>query len=116
MFDGFAPLVAAVSLIWSLVRFGKQLLARQMREAVTQLITWGAGIGVVALLAWSDFAAGIEVAGQSLAGLNAASLVLLGVTAASTASTAYEFKKSFDNGDSAQEPKPTFATTTTPAP
>jgi hypothetical protein len=109
MFDGFAPLVAAVSLIWALVRFGKQLLARQIREAVTQLITWGAGVGVVALLAASDFAAGIEVAGLSLAGLNAGSLVLLGMTAASTASTAYEFKKSLDNTESAAEPKPTFS-------
>lgn len=109
MFDNFAPLVAAVSLIWALVRFGKQVLARQAREAVTQAITWGAGIGVVALLAWSDFADGIEVAGKSLAGLNAASLVLLGVTAASTASTAYEFKKSFDNSESAAEPKATLS-------
>jgi hypothetical protein len=107
--EEFVPLVVATALVWRLVTFGKQLLAGELRAAVTQVFVWAAGIGVAFLLAASDFAGGVEVAGASLEVLNAASLVLFGVALGSTASTAYEFKKAFDQTDSATEPKPSLS-------
>lgn len=108
MLDGFAPLVAAASLVWALVRFGKQVLARDGRAAATQIVVWGAGVAVAFLLSASDFADGIQVAGVALGSLNAASLLLVGLTIGSTASTAYEVKKALDSGDDAREPRPTL--------
>lgn len=100
----FAPLLAAIALIWKIVDTVKYARARNVDAIVTQLGVWLAGVGVVLLLAATDFANGIEVAEFSLDKLNIASLVLLGLTIGSSASVAVDVKKAIDNTDSAAVP------------
>lgn len=84
----FAVLAVATALVWKVVSFAKFVLSGDTNKAVTQLVTWAAGIGVAFLVAASDFT--LEVAGANLADLNAASVVLFGVALGSTASAAYD--------------------------
>lgn len=100
----FVALAVASALVWKLVSFVKMVKAGDANGSVTQLVTWGAGVGVAFLLAASDFAAGIDVGGAALGDLNGASTVLFGVALGSSASAAYDVKKSLDNGDDAKEP------------
>lgn len=107
----FAPLLAAIALIWKIVDTVKYLRAGNRDAVFTQLGVWFAGVGVVLLLAATDFANGIEVAEFSMDKLNIASLILLGLTIGSSASVAVDLKKAIDNSDSAAVPasKPTEA-------
>lgn len=84
----FTVLAVATALVWKVVSFAKFVMAGDRSKAVTQLVTWGAGIGVAFLVAASDFT--LEVAGVNLADLNAASVVLFGVALGSAASAAYD--------------------------
>lgn len=100
----FVPLVAALALIVKLVDWIKYIKNKDTNGVVTQAAVWVAGVGVVFLLASTDFASGVEVGGLALDSLNAWSLVLLGLTVGSTGSFALDFKKSFDNTDSSSVP------------
>lgn len=102
----FAPLLAAIALIWKIVDFVKYLRVRNVDALVTQLGVWLAGVAVVLLLAATDFANGISIADYSLDKLNLASLLLLGLTIGSSASVAVDIKKAVDNTDSAAVPNP----------
>ncbi len=107
----FAPMLAAIALIWKIVDIVKYARARNGEAVVTQLGVWIAGVAVVLLLAATDFASGIDVADYSLDKLNIASLILLGLSIGSSASVAVDIKKAVDNTDSAAVPvgKPTPA-------
>lgn len=107
----FAPLLAAIALIWKIVDFVKYLRARNSEAVVTQAAVWFAGVGVIFLLAATDFASAINVGDLSLGTLNAASLILLGLSVGSSASVLVDVKKAVDNTDSAAVPagKPTPA-------
>ena len=97
----FVPLLAALALVVKIIDFVKAAKNGDANGIVTQLTTWVAGVAVVFLLAASDFGTGIDVAGYTLDGLNNFSLVLLGLSISSSGSLAFDFKKSFDNTDSA---------------
>lgn len=98
-------MLAAVALIWKLVDFAKACRVKDVDSIVTQVAVWAAGVAVVFLLAGTDFADGIDVAeSYTLSSLNAASLLLIGLTIGSTASAAYDFKRAFDRSDSAAQP------------
>lgn len=86
----FVPIAVAAALVWKIVSFTKFLSAGDRPKIVTQLVTWGAGIGVAFLLAASDFGSGIEVVGLALGELNAASVILFGVALGSTAAVGYD--------------------------
>lgn len=97
----FAPLLAAVALIWKLVDFVKYVRARNVDAVITQLGVWVAGIIVLLLLAATDFASGIVIGDAPLGSLNIASLILIGLTVGSSASVLVDAKKAVDNTDSA---------------
>jgi hypothetical protein len=101
----FAPMLAAVALIWKIVDVVKYLLEKNRKAVITQMGVWAAGISVVVLLAASDFAGGINVADYPLSSLNLASLVLLGLSVGSSASVAVDVKQAVDNTDSARRSK-----------
>lgn len=101
----FAPLLAAIALIWKIVDLVKYARARDAESVITQVAVWAAGIGVVLLLAETDYAAGIVIGDIALANLNGASLVLLGLSMASSASVLVDVKKAVDNTDSAAVPQ-----------
>lgn len=100
----FVPLVAALALAWKLVDFIKQLRVRDWNAVVTQAAVWAAGVLVVFLLAGTDFASGIKIGDMVLSNLNAASLILVGLSVGSSASVGYDLKRSLDNTDSAAQP------------
>jgi hypothetical protein len=102
--ESFVPLVAALALIWKLVDFAKQVRVRDVDAVITQLVTWGAGVVVTFILASSDFGDGILVAHSALGKLNGWSLVLVGLTIASTGSVGYDFKRALDATDSSAQP------------
>jgi hypothetical protein len=102
--DSFVPLVAALALVWKIVDFAKQVRVGDMNAVVTQAVTWVAGVVVVFILANSDFGNGIQVAHSSLGHLNGWSLVLVGLTVASSGSVGYDFKRALDSSDSAAQP------------
>lgn len=102
--ESFVPLVAALALVWKLVDFAKQVRVKDVDAVVTQLVTWVAGVVVTFILASSDFGDGIQVAHNALGRLNGWSLVLVGLTIASTGSVGYDFKRAVDRTDSAAQP------------
>lgn len=101
----FAPLLAALALMVKLVDFAKYLRARDVNGIVTQLSVWVAGIIVIFLLAASDFASGVPIGDLKLDAMNAASLVLVGLTISSSGSVVYDFKRAADGSDSAATPQ-----------
>jgi hypothetical protein len=96
----FIPFVAALSLVVKIVDFSKFVSNRLWNDVVTQIVTWGAGIGVTFLLAATDYATKIELGGFAVSDLNALSLVLFGLTISSTGSLAYDFKNAVDTHSS----------------
>ena len=100
----FAPLVVALALVWKIVDFAKAVRVRDIDAIVSQLAVWVAGVIVTFLLAATDFASGVTIGDLSLDALNAASLILLGLSIGSTGSVAYDFKRAFDRSDSAAQP------------
>lgn len=110
----FAPLVVALALVWKLVDFAKACRVRDIDAIVSQLAVWVAGVIVIFLLAATDFASGVKIGSLNLDALNAASLVLLGLSIGSTGSVAYDFKRAFDGSDSAAQPS--LVTGLVPAP
>lgn len=87
----FAPLLAAIALIYGASNLVKQLAAGQLAQACTQLVTWAIGVGVVCLLAATNWADGIAIGdGPSLGSLNFAALCLLGISLASAGNAVYD--------------------------
>jgi len=73
---------------------------------VTQLAAWAGGIGLVALAAHAQVAAGLVLPGTNLSldALDGSSVVLVGLLVSSLGSLAVDFKQSFDSTDSAAKP------------
>lgn len=83
----------------------KYLTARQIREFVTQLIPWAAGVAIVWLGGQADATADLVMWGaQRLGDLDWASELLAGVALGSGGSLVYDVKKALDNSDTAAEP------------
>ena len=100
----FFPLAAAIALIWKIVDFAKVARVRDWNAVLTQVVVWGAGVGVTFLLAGTDFADGINIGGRTLGGMNSSSVILLGLSMGSLGSVAVDYKKARDNNDSAAMP------------
>ena len=97
-------LAALSALAVKIVSALKYLTARDINAFVTQVIAWVVGIGVIALAAQADLAAGIDIGGVLLQDLDFASQVFVGLGLASAASFAFDVKKALDGSDSAKEP------------
>jgi hypothetical protein len=100
----FVPLAATIALLWKIVDFAKLVRVRDVNAVVTQAVTWAAGVGLTFLLAGTDFADGIKIGDMHLGHVNASSLVLIGLSLASSTSVAYDFKRALDRTDSAAMP------------
>lgn len=103
----FVPLVALLGLVYAGINFLKYLTNKQWNAVITQLIVWVVGVLFAWLFGESDFGGAITVGdtGQTLATLNFASLVLVGMVVGSAATVAYDVKSAIDRNDSAVTPK-----------
>lgn len=100
----FVPLLAMGTLVGKLIDFAKYLRDGDYNGAVTQVSVWVAGILVVLLAAQTDFAPTIAFGEASLAQMNLATQVFIGLLAASLFGYAYDVKKAVDHTDSAAVP------------
>jgi len=100
----FVPLIALALLVVQVVNFLKYAKAKNANGALTIFLAWTAGVAVLLLFAQTDFASGIQVGDATLDTLNLASLIVVGMTLASTGSFAVDIKKAFDTSDSAKVP------------
>lgn len=103
--DTFIPAVAMAALIFKVMDFLKNLTNKNWNSVVTQLITWVSGVVVVVLYAQTSWADQFGFADEVLSKMNFASLIAVGLGAASFSSVAYDFKKARDNTDSAMQPR-----------
>lgn len=83
----FVPFAAMALLLYQLINFLRALSGRDINTAVTLAVAWVAGVITVLLVAQTDFASGIPVGDQTLASLNVASLVFVGLVLSSSASS-----------------------------
>jgi uncharacterized membrane protein len=100
----FLPYAAMIALVFSFTNFLKAVRNKDVNASFTQLIVWAAGIAAVVLFAHSDWASAIPVGNFNLSDVNTASLIIIGLTVGSGATTAYDFKKAIDNTDTAADP------------
>ena len=107
-----ATLAALVVKIMTVVKaFGKD-----WNLVITQAVAWAVGVATSFLAAHSKITSDLVVFGTTkLADLDASSLLLIGMSLASSGSFLYDYKKARDNTDSAAEPSLTGPTTTPPA-
>jgi hypothetical protein len=93
------------ALVWKITSVLKYLTSGQVRQTVTQVIPWVAGILAVVVAAQADVAEGIVVFGtHALGDLDGWSQILAGISLGSAASVGYDVKKAVDATDSATEP------------
>jgi hypothetical protein len=97
-------MVALLALVQKVVDFTKFISAKQWASAVTQIYVWTAGVVVVVLFAQTEWADTISFNGLVLADMNFATLLVIGLGIASTASAVRDVTKAIDNGDTAATP------------
>lgn len=98
-------LATLAALVWKVVSVIKLATGKDYTPVITQCLTWVAGVIAVLLAAQTDVAETVRVFGEmSLGQLDGWSQVLVGLTLSSVGSVAYDYKKAFDNTDSASEP------------
>lgn len=116
----FVPLIVITALVLSLFNLIKLVRAQSYGEALTQLFSWLAGVGVMFLLRASDWA-DTFIIGQGddarvLSTLSAPSVVLAGIALAAVANVAYsalpntETPSLFPNMGSTSSPTPASGT------
>jgi len=98
----FVPLVAMGALVFTLVNFLRYLTNGDFKSAITQLVSWAAGVFVVLLVAQTDFADGIAVGGQALSVLNFYSLLFVGLQASSIFGFGQKVVQAIDNTQTAR--------------
>lgn len=87
----FVPVLAMLALIKKVIDLFKYVTNRDVNGVVTTLSSFVAGVVVVLLFAQSNFAEGIAIGDASLATLNFAALVILGLSIASGAGLANDW-------------------------
>jgi len=100
---GLAALGALASKVIELL---KLLRAKDVNGAVTLVSIWVAGLVAVFLGAEADVTENLSLPGTGipLGSLDTGSKILLGLVMMSSISFAYDFKKAFDQSDSAKQP------------
>lgn len=93
------------ALLVKVTSFLKYVSDGKWREALTQLVAWAAGIGVVVVAAATGVTEDLLIFGHEVLGqMNGWSQILAGLALGSGGAFAYDFKKAIDNTDSAGEP------------
>lgn len=105
MDETFVPMLALVALVKKFIDFAKYLTNRDVNGAITQIVVWGSGVVAVCLFAQTDWAEGIIFAGRTLADMNFASQLAVGLGLGSTAGVVTDVIKASDDSDSAAMPK-----------
>lgn len=98
------PVALLGAFVFTLVNFLKFVTSGAWNAAVTQVTAWVAGLVSVFVFAQTAWAESVEVLGVAVANANSWELAVLGLMATSLFSVAYDFKKAFDNADSAETP------------
>lgn len=101
-----AALAILATLTAKLLDFAKFLRAKDWNAAFTQVAAWVVGIGVTAVAAASDAFENVTVPSLDIpiGKINGPSLALIGMAFTSLMSVAVDFRKAFDNTDSAKTP------------
>lgn len=102
--DDFLPVAAMSALVISVINFLKYLRAKDWNGVWTTLTVWIAGVVAVFLVGESDFKSAFDFGDVSLADMNAASKLFVGLSISAFGSFAVEIKKALDGSDSAQKP------------
>lgn len=96
------------SLIWQVIDWLRELtnLNANRSSVITQLLAWIAGIGLIAVAAHAAVTEALVLPGlaQPLGDLDAGSTVLVGLLAASLASSAVDVKQAIDGNDTSRKP------------
>lgn len=100
----FVPLLLMVACIKKVVDLIKYATNADINGLITQVVAWAAGIGVVAVMAHSDFASTAVINGVTLESLNWAGIAIAGTVVASAAGFGWDTLKSLDNTNSAIVP------------
>lgn len=102
----FVPLIAAALIVAAGVDILRNARGKDWNSVITQLVSWGVGIGVAVLLAGSDFADAIKLGdtGVTLGSANTFSVVLFGMFFGATANKLVDTLKAIDNTDSQKKP------------
>src|SRR5688572_25197383 len=100
----FIPAAAMLALILKVIDFLRYARSGDLNGVFTQLCAWGAGIGVVVLMAQTQWANGVEIGDIALSQMGIWSLVFAGMQVASGASVIKDFTKSIDNNNTSAIP------------
>ena len=84
----FVPFIAMLALVKKVIDFLKYVTNRDLNGVITTGLSWVGGVVVVLLFAASDFAEGIPVGDTTIAALNFASLVIIGMSIGASAGVA----------------------------
>ena len=101
----FTPLLAMAALVYQVVAFLRFLRGKDVNGALTIVTGWAAGLVAVLLVAQTDFANGIGVGDQTLATLNFASQVFVGLTLSSLAGFGNDVLGAVDQWRSTAKPR-----------
>jgi hypothetical protein len=104
--DNAIALLAVALLANKIIELLKDMRAGNWNGALTLLSLFVAGVAALTLAAHAMVTETMTIPGveKQLGQLDFASLVLLGLMITSTGSTVYDFKKAFDQTDSARQP------------
>lgn len=102
--EEFLPIATLIGFIISAVNLLILLKAKNWDASFKTLAVWCAGVGGVLLAAQTDYASQFDFGGVTLAAANTWTLIWIGLTLGGSATVVNEFKKAFDNTDSAQKP------------
>lgn len=100
----FVPMLVLAALVGKFIDFLKGITNRDWNQVLTQAVVWIGGIVAVVLFAHSAFGAAVPVFnGMTLASMGLVEQTIIGLSATSVMSVTYDFKKSFDNNDTAKQ-------------
>ncbi len=100
----FVPLLVMLATVKKLVDFVRYAKAGDVNGIITQLVAWVAGFALAALVANTPWAAGLDFGGVTLAKMNIAAQLLVGLALGSSASFGTDLIKATDNSQSAAVP------------
>jgi hypothetical protein len=100
----FIPAAAMLATVLKVIDFLRYARSGDLNGVLTQLCAWLAGVGVVLLVAETQWAKGIEIGNIALANMGFWSLVFAGVQISSGASAVKDLSKAIDNNNTSQIP------------
>lgn len=100
----FVPLLVLLALVKSLVDLVRRVKGGDTSGALTQVLSYVLGAGVVALFAHTAYAAELEFGGVTLANAGLWTQVVIGIAVASAAGLTADALKAVDNTQSESKP------------